>query len=132
VVQLESVGENFVVNFPGSQFQAKQESINLLIKSGLLGHLRTINLLKTLHVITEKIPDEIRARLEHTPQKSLRRLAQETGISKSPTAKAMKLLKLRPFKATVVGFEVLKAVSTKMAVFWVVAPSSLVEVYQHF
>jgi hypothetical protein len=31
-----------------------------------------------------------------------------------------------------VGFEVLTAVSTKIAVFWVVAPFSLVEVYQHF
>jgi hypothetical protein len=30
------------------------------------------------------------------------------------------------------GFEVLTAVSTKMAVFWVVAPCSLVEVYQRF
>jgi hypothetical protein len=31
-----------------------------------------------------------------------------------------------------VGFEVLTAVSTKMAVFWVLAPCSLVEVYQRF
>jgi hypothetical protein len=31
-----------------------------------------------------------------------------------------------------VGFEVLTAVSTKMAVFWVVAPCVLVEVYQRF
>jgi hypothetical protein len=31
-----------------------------------------------------------------------------------------------------VGFEVLMAVSMKMVVFWVVAPCSLVEVYQHF
>jgi hypothetical protein len=31
-----------------------------------------------------------------------------------------------------VGFEVLTAVSTKMAVFWVVAQCSLVEVYQRF
>jgi hypothetical protein len=31
-----------------------------------------------------------------------------------------------------IGFEVLTAVSTKMAVFWVVAPCSLVEVYQRF
>jgi hypothetical protein len=31
-----------------------------------------------------------------------------------------------------VGFEVLMVVSTKMAVFWVAAPCSLVEVYQHF
>jgi hypothetical protein len=33
---------------------------------------------------------------------------------------------------SVVGFEVLTAVSTKMAVFWVLAPCSLVEVYQRF
>jgi hypothetical protein len=31
-----------------------------------------------------------------------------------------------------VGFEVITAVSTKMVVFWVVAPCSLVEVYQRF
>jgi hypothetical protein len=31
-----------------------------------------------------------------------------------------------------VGFEVLTAVSTKMAVFWIVAPSSVVEVYRRF
>jgi hypothetical protein len=31
-----------------------------------------------------------------------------------------------------VGFEALTAVSTKMAVFWFVAPGSLVEVYQRF
>jgi hypothetical protein len=31
-----------------------------------------------------------------------------------------------------VGFEVLTAVSMEIAVFWVVAPCSLVEVYQHF
>jgi hypothetical protein len=35
-------------------------------------------------------------------------------------------------KITFVGFEVLTAVSTKMVVFWVVAPCSLVEVYQRF
>jgi hypothetical protein len=31
-----------------------------------------------------------------------------------------------------VGFEVLTAMSTKMAVLWIVAPCSLVEVYQRF
>jgi hypothetical protein len=31
-----------------------------------------------------------------------------------------------------VGFEVLTAVSTKMAVFWIVPPCRLVEVYQRF
>jgi hypothetical protein len=33
---------------------------------------------------------------------------------------------------TDVGFEVLTAMSTKMAVFWVVAPCSLVEIYRRF
>jgi hypothetical protein len=41
-------------------------------------------------VLTEEKLDEIRARLEHTPQKSLRRLAQETSISKSSVAKVTK------------------------------------------
>jgi hypothetical protein len=31
-----------------------------------------------------------------------------------------------------VGFEVLTAIGTKMAVFWVVAPCSLVDIYQRF
>jgi hypothetical protein len=34
--------------------------------------------------------------------------------------------------AVYVGFEVLTAASMKMAVLWVVAPCSLVDVYQHF
>jgi hypothetical protein len=50
----------------------------------------------------EETFDERAARLEHTPQKSLRRLAQDTGISKSSAAVATNLLKLRPDKATVV------------------------------
>jgi hypothetical protein len=32
----------------------------------------------------------------------------------------------------IVGFEVFTAVSIKMVVFWVVAPCSLVEIYQNF
>jgi hypothetical protein len=39
---------------------------------------------------------------------------------------------LAPVRIQLVGFEVLTAVSTKMAVFWGVAPCSLIEVYQHF
>jgi hypothetical protein len=32
----------------------------------------------------------------------------------------------------IIGFEVLTAVSTKIAVFWFVTPCSLVDVYQRF
>jgi hypothetical protein len=43
-------------------------------------------------VFTEKL-DDIGARLEHTPSKSLKRLAQETGVSKSSARKATQMLK---------------------------------------
>jgi response regulator of citrate/malate metabolism len=53
-------------------------------------------------VLTEEKLDDIGARLEHTPRKSLKRLAQETGVSKSSARKTTQLLKLRPCKATVI------------------------------
>jgi hypothetical protein len=72
VVPLESAGENFVVNFPGSQFKAQQASRNLLIKSGILGRLWTRSLLKKHCVLTKEKLYEIGAKLEHTPLKSLK------------------------------------------------------------
>jgi hypothetical protein len=42
------------------------------------------------------------ARFQHTPRKSLTRLAQETGVSKSSARTATQLLKLRPCKTTVI------------------------------
>lgn len=53
-------------------------------------------------VLTEEKLDEIREKLEHTPQKSLRRLGQESGISASSARTATKLLKLKPYKIPVV------------------------------
>jgi hypothetical protein len=49
-------------------------------------------------VLTEEKLDHIGARLEHTPRKSLGRLAQETGVSNSSARTATQLLKLRPYK----------------------------------
>jgi hypothetical protein len=48
--------------------------------------------------------------------------------------KAIPVLMKRKLRAIidVIGFEVLTAVSMKIAVFWLVAPCSLVEVYQRF
>ena len=46
------------------------------------------------HVLTEETLDEIGKRLEHTPQKSLKRLSQETGVSVSSVQRATTLLKL--------------------------------------
>jgi hypothetical protein len=64
----------------------------------LVNKLRTTGFLidkKTKHkrrVLTEKL-DDMGARLEHTPRKSLRRLAQATGVSKSSARTATQLLR---------------------------------------
>ena len=51
----------------------------------------------------EETLDDIGERLEHTPQKYLKRLSQETGVSVSPVQRATKLLmKLKPYKIPVV------------------------------
>ena len=46
------------------------------------------------HVLTEETLDEIDVRLEHTLQKSLKPLSQETEVSVSSVQRATKLLKL--------------------------------------
>jgi hypothetical protein len=45
-------------------------------------------------MLTEEKLDDIGARLEHTPRKSLKRLAQDTGVSNSSARTATQLLKL--------------------------------------
>ena len=53
--------------------------------------------------LQKKTLDEIGERLEHTLQKSLKRLSQETGVvSVSSVQRATKLLKLKPYKIPVV------------------------------
>jgi hypothetical protein len=44
--------------------------------------------------------EDIGARLQHTPRKSLKRLAQGTGVSKSRARKATQMPKLSPYKTT--------------------------------
>jgi hypothetical protein len=46
--------------------------------------------------------DEIGARLEASPKKSLRRLALQCGVSKSAAHVLTKLLKLKPYRTTVI------------------------------
>jgi hypothetical protein len=53
-------------------------------------------------VLTEETLDDIRVRLETSPRKSLKRLAQETGVSIISAQRATKLLKLQPHKTMVV------------------------------
>jgi hypothetical protein len=53
-------------------------------------------------VLTEEKLDDTGANLEHTPRESLKRLVQETGVSESSARTAIKFLKLRPYKTTVI------------------------------
>ena len=46
------------------------------------------------HVLTEETLDEIGERLEHTLQKFLKPLSQETGVSVSSVQRATKFLKI--------------------------------------
>ena len=50
------------------------------------------------YVLTEETLDEIGERLEHTPQKSLKRLSEETGVFVSSVQRATNLLNLKPYK----------------------------------
>ena len=65
------------------------------------GSVKNRNVNRLCHVFTEETLDEIGERLEHNPQKSLKRLSQETGVSVSSVQRATKLLKLKPYKIRV-------------------------------
>ena len=57
------------------------------------GSVKNRKLNRRRHVPTEETLDEIAERLEHTPQKSLKRISQETGVSVSSVQRATTLLK---------------------------------------
>jgi hypothetical protein len=65
-----------------------------------LNTLRTRRRLQTrnVNISAEEKLDDIGARLEHKPRKSLKRLAPETGVSKSSVRRTTRLLKLRQYK----------------------------------
>ena len=67
------------------------------------GSVKNRNVNRRRHVLKEETLDDIGERLEHTPQKSLKRLSLETGVvSVSSVQRATKLLKLKPYKIPVV------------------------------
>jgi hypothetical protein len=62
-------------------------------------------------VFTEKL-DVMGARLEHTHRKSFKHLAQETRVSEFSARRATQLLKLRPYKTTVINARLVTARSS--------------------
>ncbi|XP_069683792.1 probable ATP-dependent RNA helicase DDX52 isoform X1 [Periplaneta americana] len=89
---------NFHHKFPDVTIPSRTTVHNLVNKVRRTGSILNKKRVQERRVLTEEKLDEIGARLENTPQKSLKCLAQETGISKSSAAVATKLLKLKPFK----------------------------------
>ena len=59
------------------------------------GYVKNRKVNRRRHVLTEETLDENGERLEHTPQESLKRLSQETGVSVSSIQRATTLLKLQ-------------------------------------
>jgi hypothetical protein len=96
---LESVGRNFDVNFMMKEFPADRQFtiwwINLI--SSTLNRQET-----NTWALTTYWGDDIGARLEHAPGKSLKHLSQETIMSKSSARRTTQLLKLRTCKTTVI------------------------------
>ena len=88
------IWHKFLVTFPGwpvpnpntIRRQAKRFKETGSIKNRKVNHWR--------HVLTEETLDEIGDRLEYTPQKPLKCLSQETGVSVLSVQRAIKLLKL--------------------------------------
>ena len=59
------------------------------------GYVKNRKINRRRQVLTEETLDEIGERLEHTIQKSLKRLSKETEVSVSSVQRATKLLKLQ-------------------------------------
>ncbi|KAJ9598272.1 hypothetical protein L9F63_011045 [Diploptera punctata] len=78
-----------------TQFPNKDTVRRLVNKFRGTGYVLEKKPMVTKRVITEQKLDEIGERLEDTTTKSLRRLAQETGVSKASALRATKLLRLK-------------------------------------
>jgi hypothetical protein len=70
---------------------------NKLRTTGLLRYKKQKHKRRVLNWV-----DDLGARLERTPRKSLNRLPQDTGVSKSSATTATQFLKLRPYKTAVI------------------------------
>jgi transposase len=79
---------------------SRQTIHNLVIKlrTGLLTDKKK----HKRRLLTEEKLDDIGTSLEHTPITSLKRLAQEIGVSNFSARRATQLLKLRPYKTVVI------------------------------
>jgi hypothetical protein len=92
----------FRCQFPGQPVPSRQIIHYLVNKLTATGSLVDKKPDRKRTVLTEEKFDESGARLETSPRKSLRRLVQETRVSKTSARRATKLLQLRPYKTRTV------------------------------
>ena len=85
----------FLVKFPGGPVSNPSTIRRLAKIFKETGSIKNRKVYRRRHVLTKETLDQIGERLEHTLQKSLKRLLQETGVSVSSVQRATKLLKLR-------------------------------------
>jgi transposase len=79
--------------FRDERVPSRQTIHNLVNKLRTRGHLIDKKQKHKRRLLTEEKLDDIGARLEHIPRKSLKRLTQETGVSESSARTATQLLK---------------------------------------
>ena len=84
----------FRVKFPGGPVPNPSTIRRQAKRFKETGSVKNRKVNRRRHVLTEETLDEISERLEDTPQKSLKSLSQETGVSVLSVQRATKLLKL--------------------------------------
>ena len=81
----------FRVNFPGGPVPNPSTIMKQAKRFKETGSIKNRKVNRWHHILKEETLDEIGERLEHTPQKSLKCLSQETGVSVSSVQRATKL-----------------------------------------
>ncbi|KAJ4440888.1 hypothetical protein ANN_10735, partial [Periplaneta americana] len=89
----------FEHRFAGVRIHSRSTIHDLVNKVRRTGSFLNKKCVQQCCVLTEGKLDEVGARLEHSPRKSLPRLAQEVNISKTSAFVATKLLKLKPYRS---------------------------------
>ena len=84
----------FRIKFPGRPVPNPSTIRRLAKRFKKTGSAKNRNVNGRRHILTEETLNEIDEKLEHSPQKSLKRLSQETGVSVPSVQRATKLLKL--------------------------------------
>jgi transposase len=92
----------FVRKFPGVRVPHRNTIQNLVNKVRTTGVITDLKPERTRRVLTEEKLDDIATLLEHSPHKTFKHVAEETGVSKSTVRIAAQLLKLRSCEPAVV------------------------------